>query len=365
MNSAVFVVAFLFTFVEKLESMNWHEILMFGGFLVIITFFLFLDIGIFNKENKPVSFKSALMWTIVWVSLALIFWGMIYFFGDQIHSPQNLEELQNLVARYGHPIKLIESDFEASLLLYRQNLGLEFITGYLIEYSLSVDNIFVILMIFYSFNLQKKYYHKVLFWGILGAVVMRFLFIFISAALIQKFSWLLYGFGALLVITGIKMFLDRNHESHIDTARHPIIRFVEKYFRVDKTDNSGQFFVTIDHKIHITTLFIVLLVVEFSDVIFAVDSIPAIFSVTLDPYIVYFSNIFAIIGLRSLFFLVENIVQRFWFLKIGLSILLAFIGTKMLIHSFYAMPTLQSLIIILAILSGSVLISILFPKKTT
>ncbi len=345
--------------------MNWHEILMFVGFLVIITFFLFLDIGIFNKENKPVTFKNALFWTMVWVSLALIFWGFIYFFGDRIHSPENLDDLKKLITRFDHPIKIIDNDFDASLLLYRQNLGLEFITGYLIEYSLSVDNIFVILMIFYSFNLEKKYYHKVLFWGILGAVVMRFLFIFISAALIQQFSWILYGFGALLVFTGAKMFLERNHNAQFDTTHHPIIKFVERYFHVDKTDKSGQFFVTKNHKIHITMLFIVLLVVEFTDVIFAVDSIPAIFSVTLDPYIVYFSNIFAIIGLRSLFFLVENIVQRFWFLKIGLSFLLVFIGVKMLIHSIYAMPTLQSLFIILGILSGSILISVLFPKKTT
>lgn len=345
--------------------MSWHEILIFGGFLVLITFLLFLDIGIFNKENKPVSFKSALYWTCGWVSLALIFWGIIYLFGNQIHDPKNFDELSALVQQYQHPIQLNKDDFEGSLRLYRQNLGLEFITGYLIEYSLSVDNIFVILMIFLSFNVEKKYYHKVLFWGILGAIVMRFLFIFISSALIQHFSWVLYGFGLLLVFTGIKMFIERNKSSNFDTTHHPIIRLASKYFLVDNTDKSGNFFVRKDKKLFVTSLFVVVLVVEFSDVIFAVDSIPAIFSVTRDPYIVYFSNIFAIIGLRSLFFLVENIIQRFWFLKIGLSILLIFIGAKMLTHSIYPISTINSLIIVLSILVVSVLISILFPSKKT
>ncbi len=345
--------------------MHWHEILIFGGFLLLITLLLFIDIGVFNKENKAVTFKSALYWTCAWVSLALFFWGVIYFFGDQIHGPKNIEELAALVQQYQHPIQLNGDDFEASLKLYRQNLGLEFITGYLIEYSLSVDNIFVILMIFLSFNIEKKYYHKVLFWGILGAIVMRFLFIFISSALIQQFSWVLYGFGILLVFTGIKMFLDRNKSSNIDTTHHPIIRLASRYFSIDKTDQEGRFFVRKNNKLYITSLFVVVMVVEFSDVIFAVDSIPAIFSVTRDPYIVYFSNIFAIIGLRSLFFLVENIIQRFWFLKIGLSILLVFIGAKMLTHSFYAISTMNSLFIVLGILVTSVLISIFFPAKKT
>ncbi len=345
--------------------MHWHEILIFGGFLLLITFLLFLDIGVFNKENKPVSFKSALYWTTAWVSLALIFWGVIYLFGDMIHGPKNVDDLKHLVAKFNHPIQITD-DFETSLRIYRQNLGLEYITGYLIEYSLSVDNIFVILMIFYSFNIPTKFYHKVLFWGILGAIIMRFLFIFISAALIQEFSWILYGFGALLVFTGIKMFVDRNDDSKIDTTNHPIIRLAGKYFSVDHTDDTGKFFVRKNNKLYITGLFVVVLVVEFTDVIFAVDSIPAIFSVTRDPYIVYFSNIFAIIGLRSLFFLVENIIQRFWFLKIGLSILLIFIGLKMLAHSYFPISTMNSLLIVLSILVGSIIISMIFPiKKTT
>ena len=185
--------------------MNTQEIVILFCFLILITFILIVDLGVFHKKNHEVSFKEALGFTTLWVTLALIFWGLIYFHGDWIHGLENFEDLKNLVNKYGHPIKLVENDFEKSLSIYRQNLGLEFITGYIIEYSLSVDNIFVILMIFYSFGVKKIYYHRVLFWGILGAIIMRFLFIFISSALIQQFAWILYLFGALLVFTGIKM----------------------------------------------------------------------------------------------------------------------------------------------------------------
>jgi len=326
---------------------------------------LFLDIGIFNKEAKEVGFKSALYWTIGWVSLSLIFWGVIYFFGDHIHGIEygDTERLKELISTYNHPINTEIGDFEYLLRKYRQNLGLEYITGYLIEYALSVDNIFVILMIFYSFGLEKKYYHKVLFWGILGAIVMRFLFIFVSSALIQQFSWVLYGFGLLLVFTGVKMYLDRNNNEKFETGDHKLVRLVSKIFRVDKEYNGPSFFLRKDGKLYITTLFVILLVIEFTDVIFAVDSVPAIFSITQDPYIVYFSNIFAIIGLRSLFFLIQNVVEKFRFLKIGLSVLLVFIGVKMLIHGYYQIPTMNSLLIVLSILVVSIVLSVIFPAK--
>jgi len=345
--------------------MHLHEILIFGGFLVFIILMLFIDIGIFNKEAKEVSFKNALSWTIVWVSLSLIFWGVIYFFGDKIHDPQNIDELKLLIARYHHPIDISTNNFEELLGVYRRNLSLEYITGYLIEYALSVDNIFVILMVFYSFGLEKKYYHKVLFWGILGAIIMRFLFIFVSAALIQQFSWILYGFGLLLVFTGIKMYLERNKNEAIDTANHKIVLFASKVFKVDKDYTGASFFIKKNGRTYVTTLFIVLLVIEFTDVIFAVDSVPAIFSITQDPYIVYFSNIFAIIGLRSLFFLVENLVEKFSYLKIGLAVLLVFIGAKMLIHGYYQIETMHSLFIVLGILSLSIIVSLIFPDKSS
>ena len=324
---------------------------------------LFIDIGIFNKEAKEVSFKNALLWTIVWVSLSLIFWGVIYFFGNKIHDPKDISELKNLILRYSHPIDISTNNFDELLVAYRQNLSLEYITGYLIEYALSVDNIFVILLVFYSFGLEKKYYHKVLFWGILGAIIMRFLFIFVSAALIQQFSWILYGFGLLLVFTGIKMYLERNKNEAIDIANHKIVLLASKVFKVDKDYKGASFFIRKNGRTYVTTLFIVLLVIEFTDVIFAVDSVPAIFSITQDPYIVYFSNIFAIIGLRSLFFLVENLVDKFRNLKIGLAVLLVFIGAKMLIHNYYQIDTMHSLLIVLGILAVSIISSLLFPTK--
>jgi tellurite resistance protein TerC len=343
--------------------MHLHEILIFGGFLLFIVLMLFIDIGIFNKEAKEVSFKNALWWTIIWVSFSLIFWGIIYLFGDKIHNPQNIEELKLLIARYNHPIDVSTNDFNTLIVDYRRNLSLEYITGYLIEYALSVDNIFVILMVFYSFGLEKKYYHKVLFWGILGAIIMRFLFIFISAALIHQFSWVLYGFGLLLVFTGVKMYIDRNKKEEIDTANNKIVVLASKLFKVDKEYVGPSFFIKKNGQTYVTTLFIVLLVIEFTDVIFAVDSVPAIFSITQDPYIVYFSNIFAIIGLRSLFFLVENLVEKFSYLKIGLAVLLVFIGAKMLIHGYYQIETMHSLLIVLGILSVSIIVSLLFPDK--
>ncbi len=329
--------------------------------MIFIILMLFIDIGIFNKEAKVVSFKSALYWTVGWVSLSLIFWGVIYLFGDKILNPQNMDELLALIDKYKHPIR-ISGNFNELLIIYRHNLALEYITGYLIEYALSVDNIFVILMIFYSFGLEKKYYHKVLFWGILGAIIMRFLFIFVSAALIQQFSWVLYGFGLLLVFTGVKMFIDRDNKETIDTGNHKIVILASKLFKVAKEYKGPSFFIKKDGRNYVTILFIILLVIEFTDVIFAVDSVPAIFSITQDPYIVYFSNIFAIIGLRSLFFLVENLVEKFSYLKIGLSVLLVFIGVKMLIHDYFQITTMYSLLIVLAILVTSIILSLLFPK---
>ena len=345
--------------------MNTQEIVILICFLILITFILIVDLGVFHKKNHEVGFKEALGFTTLWVTLALIFWSMIYLFGDWIHGPENIEELKELVSKYGHPIILVEDDFEKSLQIYRQNLGLEFITGYIIEYSLSVDNIFVILMIFYSFGVKKIYYHRVLFWGILGAVIMRFLFIFISSALIQQFAWILYLFGALLVFTGIKMFLDRNKKDTIDTNKHPIIVFVSKHFAVDREYEGPRFFIRKEGKLYLTGLFVVLIVIEFSDVIFAVDSVPAIFSITKDPFIVYFSNIFAIIGLRSLFFLLMNIIEKFRYLKIGLSALLIFIGVKMLIHDYFEITTMQSLSVILFILVISMIASLLVPVKVS
>ena len=219
-------------------------------------------------------------------------------------------------------------------------------------------------MIFVSFGIEKKYYHRVLFWGILGAIVMRFIFIFALGALVTRLSWILAVFGVILIFSGVKMFRDKGDEK-IDTSNHPAVRFASRHFRVSRELDGHNFFTTIDGKKFITPLFLVLLVIEFSDVIFAVDSIPAVFSVTTDSYIVYFSNIFAIMGLRSLFFLLSDVTDKFWLLRYGLGTLLCFIGVKMIAGEFFDLhiSTMASLAAILCILFGSILLSLLFPNK--
>ncbi|MFI5159390.1 MAG: TerC/Alx family metal homeostasis membrane protein, partial [Sphingobacteriales bacterium] len=264
-------------------------------------------------------------------------------------------------------LHLNANDFAGSLNLYRKNLALEFITGYVVEYALSVDNIFVMVLIFTAFAVDKKHYHKVLFWGIIGAVVMRFAFIFVGSALIAQFHWILYFFGAFLVYTGVMMFINRNKEEEIDPGNHKVVKLASRYFSVHPRFEGNRFFVKVDHKKLITPLFLVLLIIEVTDLVFAVDSIPAIFSITKDPYIVFFSNIFAILGLRSMFFLLVNIIDKFHYLKTGLAVLLAFIGLKMLAGNYpekIGLTTANSLLIILLILAVSVGASLLFPKKS-
>ncbi len=345
------------------------EILFFGGFITLITLFLVLDLGVFNKNNHIVSFKESIIWTSIWVVLSIGFYFIIKTHGELIHGIANndWDKLLAVKDKFQHPINFSHcTNFAEALVIYKNNLALEYLTGYLVEYSLSIDNVFVMVLIFSAFAVEKKYYKRVLFWGIIGALILRFLFIFLSAALIYQFSWILYIFGVFLVFTGIKMFLSRNKEDKIDSEHHPIVKFASRFFRVYPTFVKEKFWIKENGKYFITPLFIVLLVVEFSDLIFAVDSVPAIFSISKDPYIVFFSNIFAIIGLRSLFFLVVNIINLFHYLKTGLSVLLIFIGTKMLIHSWLeeiGFTTAHSLYVILGILITSILASLAFPKK--
>lgn len=346
--------------------MSTNEILFFSAFIVFIIGMLMLDLGVFSKNNHVVKFKEAAAWSVVWIGLALGFYVIIDTHGDLIHGVNNYADLVSLQQRYADHVRLYPDDFERSLQSYRDNMSLEFITGYVLEYALSVDNIFVIILIFTSFGVREKYYKKVLFWGILGAIVMRLIFIFAGSALIQKSDWVLYIFGAFLVFTGIKMFLDRNNEEKIEPNKHPVVKFVSRYFSVFPRYVYDRFFVRKKGKLMITPLFVVVLIIEFTDLIFAVDSVPAVFSVTKDPYVVFFSNIFAIMGLRSMFFFLTNIMHIFHYLKVGLSILLSFIGAKMLAHHYLetiGFKTVYSLYIILGILAISVIASLLFPQK--
>ncbi len=345
---------------------NISEFLFFLIFLLFISAILIIDLGIFNKKSHIISLKESLFWTLLWVSFALGFYVLLTTHGNLIHVIKNLDELHFYIQIYQHPIHIDGLTFEAALKTYELNLGLEYLTGYLIEYALSVDNVFVMIVIFLAFGIEQKNYHRVLFWGIFGAVIMRFIFIFSASALIQEFEWVLYLFGILLVFTGAKLFYTRNQKEEVNTDSHPVVRFASRYFSIAKDYNGQKFFTRIDGKKFITPLFLVLAVIEFTDVIFAIDSVPAIFSITHDPYIVFFSNIFAIIGLRSLFFLLMNALNHFRYLKIGLSALLTFIGVKLLVHHWLegiGFQTVHSLYIVLGILLTSIIFSLLIPDK--
>jgi len=342
------------------------ELIFIGGFILFIFLMMSIDLCLFGKSDKPVILKQAGIMSGVWVSLALIFYWLILQYGHLLHHIDNFSALQEINVKHLHRLNLNPNDFQESLSLYRKNLSLEFITGYVVEYALSVDNIFVMVLIFTAFSVNPKYYHKVLLWGIIGAIVMRFLFIFIGATLISQFHWVLYLFGAFLVYTGVMMFINRNQEDEIDPENHRVVKFASKYFAVHPKFEGGKFFIKIDGKKLITPLFLVLMIIEVTDLIFAVDSIPAIFSITKDPYIVFFSNIFAIMGLRSMFFLLVNIIEKFHYLKVGLSVLLSFIGLKMLAANYaekIGLTTGNSLLIILGILTISIVASLIFPKK--
>ena len=343
-----------------------HEMMFFGGFIIFIILMLAIDLGLFSKSDKPVSLKTAAIMSLIWVLFALGFGAILYIWGNELHNVHDFARLKEVIAKHYHDIKIIENDLAASIQVYNKNLTLEYLTGYVVEYALSVDNIFVMVLLFSSFGIPEKYYHKVLVWGIIGAIVLRCIFIFVGAALIAKFGWILYVFGAFLVYTGIMMFINRNQEEEVDPQNHAVVKFASKYFKVTHKTDSGKFFIVENGVKYMTPLFLVLLVIEFTDLIFAVDSIPAIFSVTKDPYIVFFSNIFAVLGLRSMFFLLVNIIHKFHYLKVGLAFLLVFIGAKMLLHGWLkeiGFTTMHSLIIIISILVLSVVASLIFPKK--
>lgn len=294
------------------------------GFIAFVLAMLALDLGVFNRKSHAISMKEAGIWTAVWISLALVFNVVIYFWQGQTPA-------------------------------------LEFLTGYLIEKALSVDNLFVFALIFTMFAVPGKFQHRVLFWGVLGALIMRGIFIAAGAALLERFHWLIYVMGAFLIFTGIKLALQKETEIHPD--RNPLVRLVSKVFPVTKDYHGESFFVRINGALAATPLFIVLLIVESTDVVFAVDSIPAIFAVTRDPFIVYTSNVFAILGLRSLYFLLAGALDKFHYLKPALAVILSFVGLKMLVSNFYKIPVGVSLGVIAALLIVAVVASLVRAKR--
>lgn len=349
-----------------------NEILFFSVFLVVIFGILLFDLGVFNKSKHEIPFKEALLWTSIWFALSMLFYVFLRYYAHLIHGIESIADIQRINELYEHKIKLSGTDFVADLKKYNSVVSFQYLTGYFIEYSLSMDNLFVILLIFQSFSIEKKYYKTVLTWGILGAVVMRFAFIFLGAALIHQFHWILYIFGAILIFSGIKMLwgLIRKKETEdtISPSEHGLVRFVSKFISIFPKNVNGRlsFKHKRDGKFYITPLLVVLLIIEFSDLLFAMDSVPAIFSITLDPYIIFFSNIFAILGLRSLFFLLARVVGLFHLLGYGLSVLLVFIGCKLIFDHWFEhigiTPNI-SLIIILCILLVSIVASVIIPSK--
>jgi tellurite resistance protein TerC len=301
-----------------------ESIVLWAGFNLFVLAMLALDLGVFHRKSHTVTVKEALVWTGVWVTLALFFNLFIYsYFGEE--------------------------------------KAVEFFTGYLIEKSLSVDNIFVIILIFSYFQVPQEYQHKVLFWGILGALVMRVIFIFSGIELIHRFHWLVYIFGGFLIFTGIRMLT--SDDSKIEPEKNPLIKLARRMFSVTNEFVGDKFFVKREAKTWATPLFLVVILIEATDLIFAVDSIPAILAISDDPFIVYTSNVFAILGLRSLYFALSGIEKYFHYLKFGLSAILVFVGVKMCIVDFFKIPVEISLIVIVFILAISMLSSVLFPKK--
>ncbi len=334
-------------------------------FIVVIAFLLFFDLGVLHKKDREVTFKESAGWTAVWVTLSLLFFLFIRLQGDMVVNVHNQEQFVEQNKLYDHGVTYDEAlSWDDNIKNYKRQLSLEYITGYLIELSLSIDNVFVMIMLFLSFGVEKQYYHRVLFYGILGAIVLRFIFIFAAGALIQKFHWLLLVFGAFLIYSGVKMFIERNKTEAIDVEHHPVVKFLTKRNLSTPQFHGHDFFTKIDGRWLCTPLFVVLMIIEFSDIIFAFDSIPAIFSVTHDPHIVFFSNIFAILGLRSMFFMLESIMDKFAYLRIGLSALLTFIGVKMFLPLMgIEVGIVASLVVIVSILTLSILLSVLFPPK--
>lgn len=346
-----------------------NETLFFLAFAAFVLLIMAVDLGAFSKQKSHVvEFKEAAIWSAIWVSLSIAFYFFLQNFGYLVHGITDMARLQEIRNRYAEHVKLIPSNFPASLALFQQNMSLEYITGYLVEYSLSADNIFVFILIFNSFGVEQRYYKKILVWGILGAIVLRFIFIFLGSALIQRFEWIMYLFGAFLVYTGLQLFFQKEEDETIEPNKHPVVRFASKYLNVYHRNVTDNFFVRrkTDGKLFVTPLFIIVIVVAFTDLVFAVDSIPAIFSITKDPYIVFFSNVFAIMGLRSMFFFLSSIMSQFRFLKVGLAVLLTFIGAKMLAEHWLSELGFQpvySLYIIVLILGVSILASWLIPEK--
>ena len=301
------------------------ELYFWIGFIIFLVSMLAIDLGIFHRKTHTVTFKESLGWTIVWIGLAMLFSAIVYYWKGS-------------------------------------EKAIEFITGYVIELSLSVDNLFIFILVFSYFQVPQQYQHKVLFWGILGALIMRVIFIFAGVALITKFHWIIYVFGAIIIVSGIKMLFQKRKS--IKPDKNIIIQLLKKTMPITSEYNGDKFFVRIQNGVLAATpLFVVLVFIEITDLIFAVDSIPAILAVTTDTFIVFTSNVFAILGLRSLYFALAGMLNLFRYLHIGLSFILIFIGLKMVFSDVYKIPIEYALVTVISILITSIGASLIFKNK--
>lgn len=311
-------------------NMFEHSIWIWVGFSAFILLMLSIDLGLFNRKSHSPTYKEAVIWSSVWVSLALIFAGLVFWHQGSLG-------------------------------------GVEFLTGYIIELSLSVDNLFVFLLIFAYFKVPAQYQHRVLFWGVMGALIMRATMIFVGAALVERFHWVIYIFGAFLIYTGINMI--RQKETEVHPEHNPVVRLVTRFIPMTHQYDGEKFFTVVNGRKTGTLLLLVLVIVEVTDLVFAVDSIPAIFGVTTDRFIIYTSNVFAILGLRSFFFLLAGVIEKFHYLKIGLSLVLTLIGVKMITETWLLQIAekrtliLGSLVMVALILVASVVASLVWPQR--
>ena len=312
------------------------QLLLWLGFLLLVMVFLAIDLGLFNRKAHTITAKEALKWTAVWVFLALAFGGFVYYLYET------------------NWMQMLSSD---NVLLYNgQEALLKFYTGFLIEKSLSLDNIFVMAMVFAYFKIPNKYQHEILFWGILGAMVFRGIMIFAGSALIAQFFWVNYVFGLLLLYSAVQMVITKHDQ--VDLLKNPVVKFVQKFYPISYQMEGGRFFIKENGKKAVTILFVALLIIETTDILFAIDSIPAIFAITTDPFLVFTSNIFAILGLRALYFVLADFMDRFRYLKYSLIFILAFVGVKIMLAHHYSFPTFVSLAMIIGMLAVGITASV-------
>jgi len=314
-----------------MEVFLQNQVFLYGAFIVFVLGMLAIDLGVFHRRDHVVSVRESLIWTSVWILLSFAFMAFVYYRYETISPGRGT------------------------------GAALEFLAGYLIEKSLSIDNVFVFILIFSYFDVPARYQHRVLFWGIVGALILRAIFIALGALLIAKFHAIIYMFGAFLVFTGIKMAWAKDKQLHPE--RNPVLRLFQKMVAVTNDYRGRHFFVREGGKWLATPLFVVLLLIEWSDIIFAVDSIPAIFAVTKDPFIVFTANVFAILGLRALYFSLAGVMRLFHHLHYGLSVILVFVGAKMLLSDFYLIPIGVSLGVVGLIIIGSIVASLIWPRR--